>query len=1517
MGKNLRKLISTFLAVQFLFFSVFPAAADAQTNLAPASINSSMMPGRAADVKNSISEELEPGAIGNGASLVNLVKGVLPDRVDPIDLSERDIISLKIEKVRKAIEMAIDLHVRNRGDIPPDYAAIADEGLRNLINLQTRLYETIYPFYAVIEGPEDYLVGFNYQGRVGLSIELIDRLYDQSPELLAQYIYHECLPERGGTLEREAHRRLYGVVQKAVFGDQNVDALGKAIRQLIDDMVANRSTTEETSLMALDEFLGMVTAFLTNSQTKRGVIDVQMKGPAVNAKVILECLDADSSVLPLSDDDKRALKETVLALRDDTSEAIRITSRLSEKGSSGINRQEVLACISFYIQNESARESSAGSMRNRRFFGEEQKQRYLKMAREFLAKGIIEQASLFCGYAYNISILMRDSKEDSSAVKAECEQILKKIIEIERRVQEINGEKDEVSYIFGLMNLMVENGDVGFAMFVAEYGNSHYPGYANEFSNAFKQLVAISTDYNYHLKTGQRKFLAHELESADYYYRMCVFLAPEAYAYFNLVQTLIAMDRSDEAIQILREAMRLFPDDLGFLSNLALLYLTRNQGDKAVETYGIILARAEEALKTGIRPEQKRTLRNSLQTVRYNRGVVFYKRGELDRAREDFEAALSLDPSDEMTLSKLADIEARQSGRSGGIKPAAARDIHFIYEFFANKADAESAIRDLREIVAEARENGKKVVVIYPSEIVGLATVRELDLLAAKDKSRLFARINDRSFLSNLVVYSNEQFEKFVRSVLSGDLDEEDMDERRISDAEKMWLRFMRDNNIEVELAFESADSLMPRLNAEFCQLEMYEMFLGERSDFDLGVLLELRKKQIKYLLDSYQDLNRTAFRQIMAVKGRDPEAVVVAVRGLFRGGSEGRMEKDGFDITSHFPVSSSVSGIILPHYAILHNALRNDTDPDFEGGNGLLLKRSIVAEIVFPTFRGIPMIRAHQLTRRIVDRLNEKDLEDLFASIKDTDSTYDVTIVTEVLRWLMLHVKILDSEMALMGDYGDRGLITGCISQEINYLINFICSNPDRESVLTGINTLAHISNGNSDLKNAVVLEFFRMIFQEAGKPMPDKLSVDEAMELVSRPDTRLKYVTAKYLSQVGIEVNVEDDPELLTGGMRDLARSVISDDERLSRESIARIYRENRLTDIVTAYMEAGPGEDREIYLAAMIKLNEKEVVDGLIACTFRDNADDIIAAIDALGKMGAVRGVRAILCQLGVKDSRINDAARQALMLIGHDAIPEVESMIKNRDIAEAGIDKNDIESLLAELKAQPDKVKPAGTADRHLGESITFDEGHITARAEWFKTTLVGLLTSHADRMFVLGIDSDIGQNSFQKEKLMPVYKAIDQISRMTNPDGSPLFPNLRIVRSPGARLAQEIGTLRSENDENIKNIFIVAELANFENETYKPFRGDERVWISAIDDSSQGDYLPIFESALVSMLAAIGADSETILSVYNAISRQSLDKYALETVLNDRVFHILPRITGFDPDALRDIYLLVQKIYVSA
>ncbi|KJJ84307.1 hypothetical protein OMAG_001770 [Candidatus Omnitrophus magneticus] len=174
-------------------------------------------------------DDADISAIGNGPSLKKMLQGSLPKRLT-LEPREKKIL---LKKFYEALQIAIDI-TKNNSTNSENAAVLAK--LNSLLDIK-QANNFLYFFHAVIKDPENYLLGFRYKEKIGLSVELINYLFDISPVLLAQYIYHECLPEKytlftSVEINRSSHKINYEN-QSAIFGAIEQEHLGKTLRNFI------------------------------------------------------------------------------------------------------------------------------------------------------------------------------------------------------------------------------------------------------------------------------------------------------------------------------------------------------------------------------------------------------------------------------------------------------------------------------------------------------------------------------------------------------------------------------------------------------------------------------------------------------------------------------------------------------------------------------------------------------------------------------------------------------------------------------------------------------------------------------------------------------------------------------------------------------------------------------------------------------------------------------------------------------------------------------------------------------------------------------------------------------------------------------------------------------------------------------------------------------------------------------------------------------------------------------------
>ena len=252
-GNMKRILLKTISAVLVMAFSVVQFAADSHaTHALSAWLSSDRNPMRT--TRGDVASKLEPGAIGNGAPLQGLIRGDLPEEYR---YPSQPFIKEMAEKVREAIILAVRMQYKNQAELPPEHLGRAEKALENLLDFERNLSRRLYLYYDYVASPEDYLLGFNYEERIGLDIGIINKLHAISPVRLAQYVYHECVPEHlkdegfSIGIDRTDHGKIYSEVQTAIFGIEEVSALKKDLRDVLTERLKWRE--EHTLDMAIYE----------------------------------------------------------------------------------------------------------------------------------------------------------------------------------------------------------------------------------------------------------------------------------------------------------------------------------------------------------------------------------------------------------------------------------------------------------------------------------------------------------------------------------------------------------------------------------------------------------------------------------------------------------------------------------------------------------------------------------------------------------------------------------------------------------------------------------------------------------------------------------------------------------------------------------------------------------------------------------------------------------------------------------------------------------------------------------------------------------------------------------------------------------------------------------------------------------------------------------------------------------------------------------------------------------------
>lgn len=202
--------------------------------------------------------------------------------------------------------------------------------------------------------------------------------------------------------------------------------------------------------------------------------------------------------------------------------------------------------------------------------------------------------------------------------------------------------------------------------------------------------------------------------------------------------------------------------------------------------------------------------------------------------------------------------------------------------------------------------------------------------------------------------------------------------------------------------------------------------------------------------------------------------------------------------------------------------------------------------------------------------------------------------------------------------------------------------------------------------------------------------------------------------------------------------------------------------------------------------------------------------------------------------------------------------------------------------------------------------------LPVRSSRFRTILKDATQEHAKKKIVLAVDSEIGSSGMQPTML---FKAMRDIKTMTDKNGDPLFPGLEIIQGKGGELAGRIDEMRREGLD-LNDLFVVTRKSSVDSGIFDSIKG--RSWIGGLDDSAnEFNYMPIFEAATVTMMAALGSDQEALKAVVDAISERAVPIDLIEEYVRNRTIYILPKSIKADAAELRRLYERAYEIYTSA
>lgn len=1302
----MKKTISIFLILTFLSS---PGYALAPSLVSDAGIN----PGRSAQLQGDIAAKLEPGAIGNGAPLIELAQGKLPPKAT---LAESEYEEIH-QKLLKAIHLAIKQSIDNENKVPQRHRARAKEALANLILLQNNLSKSAYLYNADIRGSEDYLLGFNFQNYRGFALEVVKRLYNVSPQRLAQYIYHECVPETGVITERDDHRLVYNEIQSAIFGQDEVTALKKDLRRLIDERTTVR-------------------------------LAVTRIAPAPRVSSVGAHIGAIRP--PLTAREGAYLKRWYSAFKYARKFNIDFAP----------TRKDIRK---FFL----------------RFNIEEQAQLFELISKAFS----VPMDYLTTEGLFNVLLSLHDLDD----IKNDLEFCIKT--------------RGGVRTIESLKKMRKNVADT-------------------ELREIWLDLAAQL------VSNGIRP--SHIIADGSVIAKQCV--TPQ--------------ELKDIAALIVEAAHELTKERLAFIGKEELDSDGRTAIDKFLSK---ALAMSKNVSDLSI----------NLRYLRVIAAKLFHEPETIGKVSspEDFHLYYV------HGLDKLI-LEARSLNMSGqGFDISVVRET-YIYPTDENNntivtTDRHQEVKIIPgsirvPIVASLPAAGRAVIKTDGRDMNGRpANMEKNELLGAIGNGVPLAELAQGK-LPPRAALSDKQYQDIVE---------------KLKEATELAIRFSTAKYKNVETSYQprvrrALANLVFLKNNLSSHLYLFNAIVGGPEDYLVGFnLKEYRGIAVELVNDFYgispRRLAQYIYHECVPEEGditdrNDHRAIYNNIQSAIFGMEEVSALKKNLrsfidSRAADNPVAVRI--VVAPKEALMTAAATARLKPPHDMES--LFKRWVSAIRYSSRYKVI--IRANRVSiRNVFLRFNLHEQEELFGLVN---------------RWYPRpesYHEILDVFRSLERSSADFDQVRKDIEFSIeagqgHYATLDVL--PQMRRNITDINMQKIWLD--LMLRLAPMGIFLRYVIKD-GSAIAKICKTPQELEVVAGLVSETSQILADE-GKVAVNKKLRDDYALAVG--------------RLLTETL-----------IISKNVEDLAINLKYLEIIGKKLLQAEKIYEGSTA-----GIDKLILEAKRLNMSGQGFEVKFSLSKEEVEREVENiEVTRDGSWTYGNPismrmevAVPEIQIVKGDIWVSERGVE--------------------------NLSRSQISED--LPLRAKIFAANLAQVLAQHPDQLFFMGIETDIGE--LQKAQIMPIYKAIDQIKEMKDSYGRPLFPNLMVKRGKAADLVAEVAGLKEDGKLALNNTFIGARKFSVDSKLYDSIKGEGKAWIAAIDDSRPDDYLPVFESITLSMMAYLNADQAAIKRLYDAIAEKPIDPVALQDMIRNRIIYILPRATKFDIRQLRDLYELAQQLHTAA
>ena len=1349
--------------------------------------------------------------------------------------------------------------------------------------------------------------------------------------------------------QRESQGDTHKEIQTAIFGENEVLALGKDLREFINKRSIGADTEEN---MSFDNFLGILAAIEKDSEQKRAVVEVQFKGPAVNAGAIADILKNRPEVFFLNAEGLEKVEELLRVLPEDSPDTFRVVAEIDRKMGLDLNRQEFLALIAYWATNADAREKyyrvfqASGSGKPQTGVGaftEQEMQEYLAKARQYFTEGQHEHALQYFSYA--IGVAERIGAEDIADLRQEASEAFSRFIKAKAGVDELDIKQKVLIYGRGV-DLLVSLGGLDLADLLADELADElaeqFPREVGQFKNKIKNITSsLLTDEKFHVDAMKKHQITDDYPASIYHAKICILLDPTFGGYYsNLGAMLSGSEREEEALRVYEKALEIDPNNNALYNSIGRSYTARGLYDNAIDVFTKSAEGFEQTLKEDPSLRSDITFMGYLCASFLSLADAYFEQGSLERAKEVYDKAslyageISATPEFASVTTALTEriavasekINARLFRASRQARDeTAVEDMHFVYGFNSTPSDAELQILDIQAILLRAEQEGRKVSVIFPEHVLSLSTIKRLFPDLAGDPEAMFARISDKLFVDRVSNKIAEDQERWLQNILKGDPDGS-LRKKRFGSAnyKRALIDLIVNEKLEAHpVSSTRAEVLSGLLKAQYYNERVEEAFATGVKNINFDQILEWKRSGVEGYVKHGRRENELAFEKAMQLKHEDPESVVIVIMPLNHMGVERKMEREGYSTANYYPSIFELEHFAIPEHRIINKRIvQEKEDETFTPEEEALLKKSIMGHALFNICNSDSALMRHQIAKRILDRVSGDDmalfLNDLEEDKASEEEEAGFPLVYSIAKWLLLHAKITDNER--------EKYFTGLVavedishirSSDIKHLLEQL-SNPDTVVARQSALVLGRIAGttGIDDLRDAIFHTLLHRVLLDAGVDI-EKTEITESglIEMyLARPKTQIQFMAALSLQEMGALKGVQLDEGVLKDDLKSLAVALGSGDEVAKGNARKRFYAEGHIVDLSEAYLQAKSQKDKSIFMTAMKELSDKQLVNAFIKELFSDDENSIVAAEKVLGEIGNDRAVLPLIYQLRHEKKRISVEAKKAIVRIGREALPVLEHVVNDPERYP------NLAGLKKQLKALAEKIArslPKETVQKTIAGSDKSSESQalltreeIIYRAELFKAELTRILTENPERVYVVAIDTDIGDE--QKAQIMPLYTALDRIMNAKGSEGKPLFPNLRAVRASGDELIAKI-----ENETtDFGDVLLVAKRENVENHKFDKLLG--RAWISAIDDTkvNRFNYLPVFEAVTINMMAALNVDLESIKRFCDTISATPVSIEELRHMVEKKLIYILPKLSPMEPEKLQELYELTKTIYLS-